>query len=66
MVRIAVIEDTLDHLEVISMILADGYSVEPFPTGSAFIDEFEPSRIGLIIVDLVMRNDGYDIIKRIR
>jgi CheY-like chemotaxis protein len=70
MKKIALVEDSADTAELITLFLnrlCDDFQVCPFPAGPAFLDAFQRGIYWLVILDISLPEmDGYEVLRRMR
>jgi len=65
--RIAIIDDSVDALELFAFVLKGGHEILTFAAAEKFLGEFRPGSFDLILLDLVMPGvDGFEVFQRIR
>ena len=70
MIRLAIIDDTPDNLEVFGIYLtktAPDMVVTTFPSGEQFLSTFTPKSFDLLLVDISLPGmDGYELLRQVR
>jgi CheY-like chemotaxis protein len=70
MKKIALVEDSADTAELITLFLSrlcDNFQVYPFPAGQAFLETFQRGIYWLVILDISLPEmDGYEVLRRMR
>ena len=67
MARVALVDDSVDALELFEFVLRDPHDFSTFSSGPEFLKEFHPRQFALILLDIAMPEmDGFEVFRRIR